>query len=219
MYIKARRQTLVWILFHLAYENGQTMNTPSTNVDDMAIRLGKGEEKLGRLSRLVNGWVRGVGTNPDFSFFGADRAEFVNPPLETLFVTSTTPQNIAANTWTDVLFQAIELNTGLLSYSTATGIFAHNRSATQQSYLIFGYAGWGTNSSGYRIIRISGSTGLTKDIAYTAAFTPNDLHQPFVYQHRATSSEANFSVQGWQNGAPNLNMSFSRLSAIRVANR
>ena len=191
----------------------------STIVDDIYKNLNALETRLDALDALVSGWTRSAFTYPDFEFLKADRAEFVEPPLESAYFVRTSSLTLSTGSWITISFDTVLYNTGLIGYSTtSTGLFTHPHPANLESFFLFGtltfFAGTGGHTSVRLNIQPSGTVVVSQLIADTAT-------QNFAYFYRADGIATGFNVQIWRGGSvdPNAVTSLTNadFSVIKLA--
>ena len=192
----------------------------STAIDDIHNDLGILDNKLNSLEALVSGWTRGAFTHPNFEFFMAERAEFVEPPLESAYFRRASALGISTGLWTTIPFDTILYNRGVVGYSTAsTGLFIHPHPANLESFFLFGTITFSGGTAGHSAIRLNIQPSGTVIVSQVVGSVGM---QNFAYFYRADGSATGFNIQVFRGGSVEVgapNVTGADFSIIKLARR
>ena len=170
----------------------------STNLDDLASALQTASDEVKSLRGLLDGWQRSGNSYPHFDYLNASWGEFVYPPFESAGFKTNSTMAVSSGVWTTVVFDEVEWNTGVIGYSTATGLFTFPRPPDKRIYLVQGRAEYNLIVGTYHAIEIT-SYPSTVDVIMSK-MNKLSMIQTFFYLYQPPAGSSGFSIQVSEDG-------------------
>lgn len=167
----------------------------STNADDLYQQITRLNTELTRLEGILAGWQRSGQSYPHFDFVQADRAKFIYPPLRTAQYELTTVVSMTSG-WSDILYDKISWDNGVLVYSTVSpGTFSYRYPPTGLVLFLSGKVWYANEETIYNSIQIFDKTASTGTIIEQVS--AGNAILPISHFYRVPEGSTGFSVQAF----------------------